>query len=293
MRANESETAGPTRGAATPLVTELRVARALARDAGVIVNDVRERGRDAMAVESKDGDEPVTIADRMASELIVAGLERAFPDDLVISEERPFDAIIPRGRRVWFVDPIDGTRDFIRGAEGFAVMIGLCVDGAPVLGVVYQPTHGGTFWAAPGLGAWFCRGDGPPRRLAVREVTEVTHLKLVASASHRSQAIDEVKTALGISNEHNIGSVGIKLALIALGERDLYVNPTPRTKAWDTCAPQAIIEGAGGVMTDGLGGPLSYDRVDLGSPRGLVACGRGVHAAVLARLAALPLFRRT
>jgi 3'(2'), 5'-bisphosphate nucleotidase len=276
----------------TALAAELRVARRLARDAGAIVLDYRERGTDALQVERKEGDEPVTQADRAASALIVAGLEAAFPADVVISEERPFDPAHAGGRRVWFVDPIDGTRDFIRGAEGFAVMIGLAVDGRPAVGVVYQPTQGGTFWAAPGLGAWFARGDGPPRRLRVAPVTDVAALRLVASASHRTSATDVVKTALGITDERNIGSVGIKLALIALGERDLYVNPTPRCKAWDTCAPEAIIVAAGGVLTDGRGGALPYDRVDLGAPRGLVACGAAVHAAVLARLAELPFFRR-
>jgi 3'(2'), 5'-bisphosphate nucleotidase len=247
-----------------------------------------------MAVEHKDGDEPVTVADRAASELIVGGLEAAFPGDLVISEERAHDPGDPArtgDHRVWFVDPIDGTRDFIRGAEGFAVMIGLALGGRPALGVVYQPTQGGMFWAAPGLGAWFSLGDGPPRRLAVRPVADLAQIRLVASASHRSKAIDEVKTALGIADERNIGSVGIKLALIALGERDLYVNPSSKCKAWDTCAPQAIIEAAGGVLTDGLGQPLPYDRVDLGKPRGLVACGKDLHATVLARLAELPMFR--
>lgn len=282
--------------AVTPLGAELRVARRLARAAGQVVMDIRERGQDALQVERKAEDEPVTIADRAASELIVAGLEAAFPADLVISEERAGgldDAARAGTRRVWFVDPIDGTKDFIRGAEGFAVMIGLCERGRPVLGVVYQPTAGGTFWAAPALGAWFARGDGPPRRLRVEPRDDVGTLRLVASASHRTHATDQVKTALGITDERNIGSVGIKLALIALGERDLYVNPTPKCKAWDTCAPQAIIEAAGGVLTDGHGDALPYDRVDLGGPRGLVACGRAAHAAVLARLAQLPFFRRT
>lgn len=276
---------------ATPLAAELRVARSLAREAGAIVVAIRDRGPDALGIEKKPGDEPVTLADRAASELIVAGLEAAFPDDLVISEERAVDPGRTSAHRVWFVDPIDGTKDFIRGTEGFAVMIGLAIAGRPVLGVVHQPTQGGTFWAAPGLGAWFALGEGPPRRLAVRAVADVADLKLVASASHRSAAIDQVKTALGIANEHNIGSVGIKIALIALGERDLYVNPTPKCKVWDTCAPQAIIEAAGGVLTDGRGAALPYDRIDLGLPRGLVACGTGIHAAVLARLATLPLFR--
>ncbi|HVV82638.1 MAG TPA: 3'(2'),5'-bisphosphate nucleotidase CysQ [Kofleriaceae bacterium] len=287
---SQSEAAGgPAQGSPTPCARELAVARRLAREAGAIVVGIRDGG--ALGVEHKAGNEPVTIADRAASELIVAGLEAAFPADVVISEERPFDPALARAERVWFVDPIDGTKDFIRGAEGFAVMIGLAVGGRPALGVVYQPTQGGTFWAAPGLGAWFALGDGPPRRLRVRAVRDVGALRLVASASHRTAAIDEVKSALGIADERNVGSVGIKIALIALGERDLYVNPTPKCKAWDTCAPEAIIVAAGGLLTDGRGAALPYTRADLGGPRGLVACGADIHAAVIAKLAELPLFR--
>ena len=269
----------------TALAAELGLARRLAREAGAIVVEIRDRG--ALAVEHKAGDEPVTIADRAASELIVAGLAAAVPADLVISEERAVDPGRAIEERVWFVDPIDGTKDFIRGTEGFAVMIGLAIGGVPTLGVVHQPTRGGTFWAAPGLGAWFALGDGPPRRLAARPITDVADIRFVASASHRTAAIDDVKSALGITNELNIGSVGLKIALIALGERDLYVNPSPRCKAWDTCAPQAILEAAGGLLTDARGGALPYDRVDIGNPRGLVAAGAGIHAAVLARLAHL------
>ena len=272
---------------------EIEIASQLARAAGALAVGIRDRGPAALGVEHKAGDEPVTVADRAASDLIVAGLRAAFPDDCVVSEESTDDLARLTAARVWYVDPIDGTKDFIRGSDGFAVMIGLCVAQRPIVGVVFQPTSGRLFAAAPARGAWMELPDGATAALAVSTVADVGAIRLVASKSHRSELIDEVKSALGIANELNIGSVGLKLALIALGERDLYVNPTPKCKAWDTCAPQAIIEAAGGVLTDGHGDALPYDRVDLGGPRGLVACGRAAHAAVLARLAQLPFFRRT
>src|SRR5215470_2177464 len=106
---------------------ELTVAEDLARRAGRLILGYFGTG---LSVEKKTGDEPVTRADREASELIVAGLRAGFPDDIVVSEEAPDDPQrLGGGRRVWFVDPLDGTRDFIRGRHGFAVMIGLC-DGA-------------------------------------------------------------------------------------------------------------------------------------------------------------------
>lgn len=269
---------------------ETDVASALAREAGALVVALRERGPAALGIEHKAGDEPVTVADRAASELIVRGLTAAFPDDCVVSEESADDLRRLTTPRVWYVDPIDGTKDFIRGSDGFAVMIGLCVDARPVVGVVYQPTSQRLFAAAPVRGAWMELPDGGQRPLAVSTVDDVGAIRLVASRSHRSPVIDEVKSALGIADELNIGSVGLKLALIALGERDLYVNPFPRCKAWDTCAPEAILLAAGGRLTDTVGDPVRYDEVDLSRPRGLVASNRHVHAASLARLASL--FRR-
>ena len=265
---------------------ELRVARALAREAAELVMQLRGGDASLLAVEMKPGDEPVTVADRAASDLIVTGLLAAFPDDVVISEERADEPARLTARRCWYVDPIDGTKDFIRGREGFAVMIGLCVDGVPVVGVVHQPTTHRAFWAADGA-AFTADGDGPPHPLAVSAVQEARAIRLVASKSHRSDAIDQVKALLGVTDELNIGSVGLKLCLIAAGERDLYVNPWPKCKAWDTCAPEAILVAAGGVLTDTRGAALRYDDAELGRLGGLIASNRHVHADVVARLASL------
>jgi 3'(2'), 5'-bisphosphate nucleotidase len=236
----------------------------------------------------KPGNEPVTIADREASAIVVAALQGAFPADVVISEEAADD---PRrndpGARVWYVDPIDGTKDFIRGAAGFAVMIGLCVDARPTLGVVYQPVGDRLFWAQIGHGAWSIDADGE-RPLTCSTVANLDEVRLVASKSHRTGQIDQVKDALGIVDEMNIGSVGLKIGLIALGVRDLYVNPSSQSKAWDTCAPEAILTAAGGRISDLWGKPLRYDVPDLRNSRGLIASNGVIHDAVLAKLA--PIF---
>ena len=274
---------------------ELEVALALAHTAGAEVVRIRNAG--ALGIELKPGDEPVTIADRAASELIVAGLREAFADP-IISEELPVPEGAVAARRHWFVDPIDGTKDFIRGSDGFSVMIGLVDNGVPVLGVVHQPTLHRTFFATPAGGYVF--NTAPPSgaassaqvrlgghlgvrsRLAVSTISNATAARLVASASHRSDDIDRVKSTLGIDDEQNVGSVGVKLALIALGVRDLYVNPWPKTKAWDTCAPQAILVAAGGRLTDLFGDPISYTGA-LDHPRGLVASNGHVHDEVVAQ----------
>jgi 3'(2'), 5'-bisphosphate nucleotidase len=278
------------------------VARDLARRAGEIVLSVRgdlgpevgtDEGAEArssrLGVEMKDGNEPVTIADMRSSQFLVEELGRAFPGDIIISEETADDPRRLGADRVWFIDPIDGTKDFIRGDKGWSVMIGLCVAARPVVGVVHQPTGDRTFWAGPGGGGVTIAGVDHP--LGVSSTTDPTNVRLVASASHRSDAIDRVKGALGIDNELNIGSVGVKMGLIAAGERDLYVNPWPKCKAWDTCAPEAILTRAGGKVTDLHGDAVRYDTPELGRTLGLVASNGHLHAAVLAKLA--PLFPRS
>jgi 3'(2'), 5'-bisphosphate nucleotidase len=266
------------------LTFERELARAieLARLAG---EEVARMQRGELGVEMKPGNEPVTVADRRASDMIVAGLAESFPDDPVISEELAPAAGALGAPRYWLVDPIDGTKDFIRGEDGYAVMIGLVCDGKPTLGVVYQPVLDRLFHGTPHGPFMTVRGQTTP--LAVSRITAAADARLVASKSHRVAAIDQVKQELGIADEINVGSVGVKLCLIAAGVRDLYVNPASRTKAWDTCAPEAILAPAGGRLTDLFGAPIDYTR-ELAHRRGLVASNGLVHDEVIAKLA--PLF---
>jgi 3'(2'), 5'-bisphosphate nucleotidase len=266
------------------LGAELVAALELAREAGALV--MKYRGGE-LDIEIKSDDSPVTVADKAASDHIVAGIAQRFPHDLIVSEEAELVEGILASPRLWLIDPIDGTNDFIRGSDGFAVMIGLMRGGRPVLGVVHQPSIGRTFFATPDGGA-YVDVDGALTPLQVSDVASAAAARLVASASHRSPDLDRVKSALGIDNEQNVGSVGVKLCLIALGVRDLYVNPAAKTKVWDTCAPEAILEGAGGKLTDLFGAPIDY--LELRQRRGLVASNGHVHAEVVGKLG--PLFAK-
>jgi 3'(2'), 5'-bisphosphate nucleotidase len=270
-------------GVAGALGAELACALELAIAAAAEIERLRGGSLD---VEMKPGNEPVTIADRRASELIVAGIASRFPQDAVISEELAPEPGAFQHERAWLVDPIDGTKDFIRGAAGWSIMIGLLRRGRPALGVVHQPDAGRTFFATPDGGPHVRTAEGV-RRLQVSEVRDAADARLVASASSRTPDIDRVKSTLGIEDELNVGSVGVKLCLIALGVRDLYVNPVAKTKAWDTCAPEAILAAAGGRLSDLFDRPIDY--VDeLRHTRGLVASNGHIHAEVVAKLA--PLF---
>ena len=157
--------------------------------------------------------------------------------------------------------------------------------GVPTVGVVYQPACDRLFHGTPG-GAVMVEA-GQTRRLAVSDVAVAADIRLVASKSNRASELDNVKRELGIANELNLGSIGVKLCVIAAGLRDLYVNPVAKTKVWDSCAPEAILVPAGGRLSDLFGNPIDYTR-ELAHRRGLVASNGRVHDEVIAKLA--PLF---
>ena len=263
---------------------ELDTAVALARRAGERAAALQGAG---LAVDTKDDDSPVTAADREANAMIVAGLAAAFPGDPILSEELPDDGSRMGQARVWMVDPIDGTKDFIRRLDGWSVMIGLLDGATPALGVVYQPVTDKLYFATRDGGAWLVRGGGAAERIHVSDVRVSSEIRMVASKSHRTETIDRVRAELGISDELNVGSVGLKLGLIAEGLRDLYVNPAGHSKLWDACGPEAILREAGGRLTDVRGMPLDYRGSELGNVRGLIASNGILHDEVVTRLAAL------
>ncbi len=267
------------------LITELAIAKDLARRAGEIAMEYRAQ---ELTVERKEQNEPVTAADRAASKLIVSGLQQHFHDDVVISEEEPDDLRRLSEPRVWYVDPIDGTNDFINGRDGFAVMIGLVMETKPVLGVVYQPACDRLLYASLGQGAWCSQAEQYDQKLLCSTKSTLTEFRLIASHSHRSQKLDLIKRTLGVQSEFNVGSVGVKLGYLALAQHDVYVNPSPRCKAWDTCAPEIILSEAKGKMTDLYGAPLRYDQKDLQRNRGMIASNGVIHDQIVDTLA--PLF---
>lgn len=259
----------------TPFQNELETAVSLARAAGeaalAFYGDV--------SVRIKEGGSPVTEADHAANRVIVAGLRRAFPDDAILSEESRDDRSRLAADRVWIVDPLDGTKEFLAQNGEFSIMIGLTVGGDPVLGVVYRPDGDVLFRAVRGQGA-FVERDGRAGRLAPA-AADVAGLRMVGSRSHGDALIDRIRDALGVVDVQPSGSVGLKCALIAEGRRDLYVHPVPYLKEWDTCAPELVLREAGGTVTDCLGSRLQYNKNDTSQPHGILATAPGVHKEVL------------
>ena len=258
----------------------------LAREAGAAILDYYDRPVHVERKTSVDSShsEPVTIADRAANELIVKGLHKEFPDDGILAEESLDTARRLSKRRVWMIDPLDGTNGFIARDGDFAVQIGLTVEGRTVLGVVFQPLSDLLYRAIVGQGAWVERAGFAPERARVSDKSEVKTMRLAASRSHRSPRMDRVVETLQLKDEVRRGSVGVKVGLIIERQCDLYIHLSPRTKQWDTCAPEILLTEAGGRFTDLFGEPIRYNLPDIQNHNGIVATNGHAHGFIIERL---------
>ena len=266
---------------------ELRIALDLAREAGAAILEFYEGPLEIEQKYGFDDREPVTQADRVANELIVNALRKEFPGDGILAEESVDTAHRLDKRRVWMIDPLDGTNGFIDGNGDFAVQIGLAEDGDCVLGVVYQPLTDLLYHAVRGQGTWIIRPDLAPQRAAVSDQKDLSRMRLAASRSHRSPRMDKVVKALRVQEEVRRGSVGIKVGLIVEQQCDLYVHLSPRTKQWDTCAPEIILTEAGGQLTDLFGRPLEYNSLEVQNRNGIIASNGVAHDRIVDTLAPL------
>ena len=244
----------------TDLSSGLKLAEALlpvAYEAGQEILRVRRAGA---RVEWKTDSSPVTEADRAAEVVIAAGLARLAPGVPVVAEEAVSAGRLPEaGAEFFLVDPLDGTREFVRGGNDFTVNIGLIRDGAPVLGVILLPESGKLFWGVGGAGAWRARfADGAVverQPIRVRPAPQGS-IAVVASRSHRTPETDAYIARYDVEKLVSAGS-SMKFCAVASGKADLY----PRmgtTMQWDTAAGDAILRAAGGLVVTLDGQPLPY-----------------------------------
>ena len=235
-------------------------------------------------------DAPVTIsthADKASQELILAFLHDRYPADALCAEESTpaFDAIPKAGRRVWVVDPIDGTRGFAKKVGQFSVMIGLLVDGVPVVGVVAEPAQRRITFARVGGGCWAHTGDAEPARCHV-SARGFDELVLTQSWAKTGMSPKPVR-ALAPARVVETYSGGVKLALVARGEADVYANTYEAFADWDICAGHVLVTESGGTVTDLGGNPIRYQAAHFKQTRGLLATNGVIHTEAVMRLAAL------
>ena len=224
------------------------------REAGEAILTIVRRG---FEVEHKHDTSPVTEADRAAELIILAALAQAAPGVPVIAEEEVAAGRIPAHDDTYFlVDPLDGTKEFVRGGDDYTVNIGLIEAGVPKLGVVFAPATGRLHGGCVGNGAWLDEGQGR-RAITTRLRGELT--TAVASKSHLNQAtIDYLEAAVGACGYVSIGS-SLKFCIVAEGEADIYPRAAP-TSEWDTAAGHAVLLAAGGLVDGPDGSVLRYGK---------------------------------
>ena len=262
---------------------ELKTARDLALRSGEIL---LKYYAGEPSIEWKGKNDPVTAADRAVSRFIVDELHTRFPKDAILSEEEKDDLDRLTNSRVWVIDPMDGTKEFIARRGEFAVMIGLAVNGEATLGVVYQPTADKLYFASPSEGAYLTH-QGTTRRLTVSETSDLSKATMALSRSHLSGATNTIRKKLGIERTIQTGSLGIKVGLICEGQAEVYVQGRG-TSLWDTCGPEAILHAAGGRMTDSLGAALRYNLDEIRNLNGVIATNGVLHDKVVAVTAPAP-----
>ncbi len=241
--------------------------RRLAIEAGAVIMEVY--GRDNFDVRTKSDESPVTEADEVADRVISAGLRAAFPDLALVTEEQA-DTHDVTARTFLIVDPLDGTKEFVKRRGDFTVNIALVEDGVPTLGVVYAPAKGRMFFTPADGGAVEEVGRLDPATLGTTRPIAVSRpdnsaLRVVASKSHRDAATDAYIGLYDVADAVSAGS-SLKFCLVAAGEADFY----PRlgtTMEWDTAAGHAVLRAAGGevVVREGLK-PLNYAKRGFRNP---------------------------
>ena len=227
-----------------------------------------------------------TDADRGAQEIILKFLHEHFPDDALCAEEETAMAkIAPAvGPRLWIVDPIDGTRGFARKNGEFSVMVAFCRDGVLEVGIVAQPAFGRLTYAARGQGCWRRDGDKPVERCSVTRVAELSQATLTQSRSKAGSKRSPLVEALAPAKIVETYSAGVKLALVARGEADIYLNDYDQFHDWDIAAGDILVTEAGGTVTGMAGQPLVYGLPEAWQRHGLIATNGLLHDEAARRL---------
>ena len=264
----------------------LEMLDAIAREAAVLIRQVYVT---EFSVDFKGPRDPVTEADRRANELICDRLHKLFPNVPIVAEESEPETFAGyrNAERIFFVDPLDGTREFVARNGEFVVMIGYVDGERATASVIHAPESGISWLGERGTGAFQTGADGSRTPISVSTVSALGEARIVGSRSHRNPALEQALASLGARELVALGSAGLKASVVAHGAADAYVAPHYAGKRWDACAADALISAAGGKLTDSHGDPFDYRSEKLDNDRGVVASNGLFHDAIIEKLAAL------
>ena len=222
--------------------------------------------------------EPVTEADVRSNKILIEILSKTeYP---ILSEESKDDKKRLNSKKMWIIDPLDGTSDFIKKSEDFSIMVGFVKDNKPIMGIVYQPINNYLYIAQENCGAYL-RKDGKWLKLSVNNVNKLDICRAIISKHHLSEQEKEFLNKLNISSFTQKGSCGLKVAEICGGNTELYFTNTNKIKQWDTCAAYCLIKESGGEMTDMFGNNLKYNIKRLNHENGILVTNGVIHKEVI------------
>jgi 3'(2'), 5'-bisphosphate nucleotidase len=241
-------------------------------------------GKEVMSVYDKDfsstlknDNEPLTEADIKSNDIILKTISSS--GHPILSEESVDDKKRLDFKKIWIVDPLDGTSDFIKKTGEFTIMISLVEDHIPILGIIYWPTESTLYLAQKGQGA-FKSVNNTWSKISVSNVSEIEKCRAVGSRYHISEAEQNLIKRLNLSQFTSKGS-SLKAADISSGNAELYFTTTNKIKQWDTCASYCLITEAGGKMTDMHGNDLKYNTEKLNHENGLLVSNGLIHDKVI------------
>lgn len=262
----------------------LRVLIDVGTTAAELIRRELENGFDVF---HKGPNDPVTNIDRAANELICAALGRRFPGIPIVAEESEPETYrgFVEAPVSFFVDPLDGTREFISGSDEFVVMLGMAEHGEAKLGVVIAPLKRVSWFAAVGSGA-FREEAGIVVPISVSEVQTLEAATLLAPQPNEDGRLDPSIRVLPVGKVQSVGSAGLKGAWVAEGRADAYLSPGRSGKRWDACAIDALLAASGGTLTDTNGHRLDYRRPNIDNEAGLLATNGLLHPLVIDALRA-------
>ena len=249
---------------------------------------VREIYESDFEVSKKDDNSPITKADLESNKIIRAALEKTgIP---ILSEEDVDDKSRLNSDKIWIVDPLDGTTDFVNRTGEFTIMVGLVENHVPVMGLIYWPTKQKLYYAERGMGAFCSHSDTVEEciweAISVRETQNLEDCLALVSRHHLSDREKKILDHLKITHTASIGS-SLKVMEISSGMADVYLTTTNKMKQWDTCASFCIISEAGGRITDVAGNDLVYNTDIVNHENGLLVTNGFVHNEVVSKISAL------
>lgn len=243
-----------------------------------------EAGKEIMKVytsdftsEKKADDSPITLADLKSNKIIKEILSKT--KIKILSEEDKDDKRRLDEDKIWIVDPLDGTSDFIKKTGEFTVMIGLVQKKKPILGVIYVPTQNILFASQKKCGAWRY-SNGSWTSILVSKISKLSQCRAVGSRYHISENEKKILEKLKIAKFTSVGS-SLKVAKISSGEAEVYFTSTNKIKEWDTCASYSILSEAGGKMTDVFGNDLFYNCQNVSHQNGILATNGLIHEEMI------------